>query len=202
MSTCTLYDNVAWLSYARGYLDSAVAAEMQSHSESCNECRERLELCREIAAVVTLISTAPPESWIKEAVAAFNSVHPSHAPSELFGELVFDSYLHDKEAVRSQSMEIRHLVFDLPEFDVDLVLEYSGRELKLIMGHLLSKGPDSVALDQDSGLELRAADRVYSTVVTRFGEFSFGVDVTITGEPLELRCALKGGQCAIVLIPC
>jgi hypothetical protein len=57
-------------------------------------------------------------------------------------------------------------------------------------------------MDQDSNLELRSADRIYSTRVNRFGEFSFVVDVPITGEPLELRCTLKGGKCAIVLIPC
>jgi hypothetical protein len=202
MGTCNRYDNLMWLSFAQGRLDSGLAAEMQSHSESCNECQERLEFSRSIAAVMDLNSTAPPESWTEEAAAAFKLVHPSQAPSDLFAELVFDSYLHDKEAVRSRSMETRHLVFDLPEFEVDLALEYPGRQLKVITGHLLSKSADSAGMVQDFSLELRVAARVYSATANRFGEFSFTVDAAVTGEPLELRCALKGGQCAIVLIPC
>jgi hypothetical protein len=202
MGMCDRYDNLIWLSYARGRLDSGLATEMQSHSETCNECQERLDFARMIAAVVELNSTAPPESWTEEAAAAFKFVHPSQMPSDLFGELIFDSYLHDKEAVRSRSMEIRHLVFDLPDLQIDLALEYSGRQLKVIMGHLLSKSADPAGMVRDLSLGLCAGGRVYSTTANGFGEFFFAVDAPITGEPLELRCALKGGQCAIVLIPC
>ena len=202
MGMCSRYDNLEWLSYARGRLDSSIAAEMRTHSESCNECRDWLEFCRTVAAAVDFNSVTPPESWVEEAVEAFKSVHPNRASSDSFAELIYDSYLHDKEAVRSPLMEIRHLVFGLPRFDIDLVLEYSGRQLKLVMGHLLSKGPDFPGMNHDSGVELRAADRIYSTTVNKFGEFLFAVDAPITGAPLELRCALKGGQCAIVLIPC
>lgn len=201
MSMCTRYDNLTWLSYARGGLDSGVAAEMLSHSESCDECRERLEFFRTITSVSDFYSTSPPESWMEEAAAAFKSVHPVSAPSTSFGELVYDSYLHDTEAVRSTSVEDRHLVFDLPEFEVDLVLEYSGRQLKLIIGRLLSRNAESAARDHGVELELRTADGIYSARANSFGEFSFAVDAPTTGEPLELRYALKGGQCAIVLIP-
>src|SRR5438132_1113982 len=111
MGTCTRYDNLAWLSYVRGRPDSGVAAEMRAHSESCNECHDWVEFCRTIAEAVDLNSATPPESWMEEAVAAFKSAHPNRASSDSFGELVYDSYLHDKEAVRSPRMEIRHLVF-------------------------------------------------------------------------------------------
>jgi hypothetical protein len=201
MHTCNQYNYLMWLSYARGFLDSDFAAEMQSHSESCNDCQERLEFSRRIATALDLSSTAPPESWTDEAVATFQSVHPSPAPSDVFGELVFDSFLHDKEAVRSRSLETRHLLFDLPGFEVDLALEYSGRQLKVMIGHLLSKGADSATTVQDLSVELRAEARTYSATANRFGEFLITVDAAMTGEPLELRCALKGGQCAIVLIP-
>jgi hypothetical protein len=199
MSTCDRYDNLTWLSYAQGSLDSNIAAEIQSHIETCNECRERLEFFRTIV-LAGFYSTSPPESWLEEAAAAFKSVHPSQAPGDFIGELVYDSYLHDEEAVRSLISEDRHLVFDLPRFKLDLVLEYTGRQLKLVMGHLLSKSADSAG-DHDFGLQLRASDHTYSATANRFGEFSFSVDAPVTGEPLELKCELKGGQCAIVLIP-
>ncbi len=206
METCNRYNDMMWLSYARGLLDSGVAAEMQSHGEFCNQCRERLEFSRRMAAVIDLYSTVPPESWTEEAAETFKSVHPSvhrgGSAAELFAEVVFDSYLHGKEAVRSRSMESRHLVFDLPQFEIDLALEYSGRQLKSMMGHLLSKTQDSAGILEESNLELRVAGRSYSATVNRFGEFSIPVDAALTGEPLELRCMLKGGQCAIVLIPC
>jgi hypothetical protein len=174
---------------------------MRTHSESCRECRDWLDFCSTIAAALELNSATPSESWVDEAVEAFKSVHPNQVSPESFGELVYDSYLHDREPVRSPAVESRHLVFDLPGFDIDLALEYSGRQLKSVMGHLLSKSADP-GMSPESGVELRAADRVYSTTANAFGEFLFAVDAPITGEPLELRCALKGGQCAIVLIPC
>lgn len=201
MSTCARYDNLAWLSYARSRLDPSVAAEMRAHSESCNECRDWLEFCRIVTSAIDLSSVEPPESWVDEAVEAFGSVYPNQVSSDSFGELVYDSYLHGKEAVRSPGREVRHLVFELPGFDIDLVLEHSGRQLKSVIGQLLSKGGDFTGVSSESSLELRAASRVYSTTVNRFGEFLFAVDAPISGEPLELRCALKGGQCAIVLIP-
>lgn len=202
MSTCARYDNLAWLSYARGRLDPRIAAEMRTHSESCNECRDWLEFCRTMTAAVDLNSVAPPQSWVDEAIDAFRSVHPDQGSSDSFGELVYDSYLHGKEAVRSPGMEVRHLVFDLPGFDVDLVLEFSGRQLKSVIGHLLAKSADFPVVSSDVALELRAAGRVYSTTANTFGEFLFAVDASINSEPLELRCTLKGGQCAILLIPC
>ena len=201
MSSCNRYDNLMWLSYARGRLDSSVVVEMQSHSESCHECREQLDFSRKIAAVMDLSSVGPPESWTEEAAAKFEFAETSQQPSEIIADLVFDSYLHDKEAVRSRSMETRHLIFDLPEFEVDIALESSGRQLKVMMGHLLPKGADSAGIIQDLSLELRVAARIYATRPNRFGEFLFTVDAKIT-EPLELRCAFKEGPCAIVLIPC
>jgi hypothetical protein len=85
---------------------------------------------------------------------------------------------------------------------MNLNLKYSERQLNLLMGHLLSKSANSSTTDHDFGLELSAADRIYSTTANRFGEFSFAVDALVTSEPLELRCALKGGPCSIVHIPC
>src|SRR6516162_1824767 len=112
MGTCTRYNSVTWLSYARGRLDSSIAAEMRTHSESCRECRDWLDFCSTIAAALELNSATPSESWVDEAVEAFKSVHPNQVSPESFGELVYDSYLHDREPVRSPAVESRHLVFD------------------------------------------------------------------------------------------
>lgn len=202
MGMCARYDNVTWLLYARGYLDSGVAAEMRAHSESCSECRDWLGFCRTIGPALELNSSVPSESWVEEAVEAFKSLRPDQVSSDPFGELVYDSYLHDGETVRSPGLAVRHLIFDLPGFDIDLVLEYSGRQLKSVIGHFLSKVEDSPGMSPAFSVELRAGDRVYFTTANTFGEFLFTVDAPITGEPLELRCPLVGGQCAIVLIPC
>ncbi|HTG52996.1 MAG TPA: hypothetical protein VMA33_09075, partial [Candidatus Tectomicrobia bacterium] len=116
--------------------------------------------------------------------------------------LIFDSYVHSIEAVRSRGLETRHLVFELPSFELDLSLEYSGRQINMVLGHLLPKAAQSSEMNQDLILELLIADRRYSATPNRFGEFSFGVQAPLTGEPLELRCAFKEGPCAVVLIPC
>ncbi len=202
MGTCNRYDNLMWLSYARGRLDSSVTAEMESHAESCNDCRRWLDFFRKIAAIIDLNSAAPPESWIEEAAAKFEFTRPGPEPSNIFGNLVFDSYLHEKEAVRSRRMESRHLIFDLPRFEIGIAMEYSGRHLNMMVGHLLSKAADSMATLQGFSVELRVEARLYSTKPNSFGEFSFTVDAQITGEPLELRCMLEEGPCLIVLIPC
>ena len=200
MATCPEYDDLTWLSFARGLLESSVAAEMELHCVSCNECSSRMDFFRKIAGTIDLNSADPPQSWTDESAAKFDFATPSS--TNVFGELVFDSYLHDKEAVRSRSLETRRLVFDLPTLEVDLALEYSGRRINVIMGHLLSKAAEPAPTVHDFSLELLVADRTYSTKPNRFGEFSFSVDAQITGEPLELRCAFEEGQCAVILIPC
>src|ERR1051326_1172160 len=108
MAMCNRYDDLRWLSYARRELHSSLAAEMESHSESCDQCRKQLEFSRKIASVVELNALAPPESWTTEAAAQFDSFRPSPESSQVFGNLVFDSYLHDREPVRSPRREIRH----------------------------------------------------------------------------------------------
>jgi hypothetical protein len=201
MATCNMYDGLMWLSHARGRLESSVAAEMELHAASCEECAKSLEFSRKFAAIMDLNSADPPDSWIEEAAAKFEFIDPDMQPSELFGDLVFDSYLHDREAIRSGS-EIRHLVFDLPTFEIDLALEYSGRQINMIMGHLLSKTTEQATVIPGFSLELKAPDRTYSTKPNQFGEFSFSIASETTREPLELRCAFEEGPCAVILIPC
>jgi hypothetical protein len=202
MDTCNRYDDLRWLSYARGRLDSDVAADMKLHQESCKECARRLEFSRKIAAIIELNASEPPESWTDEAVAEFDGADLSRESSHIFGNLVFDSYVHEMEAVRSRSLETRHLVFELPGFELDLSLEYSGRQINTIMGHLVAKSEQSSSMSPVFSLELLVADRSYSTTPNPFGEFSFSVKAQLTGEPLELRCAFEEGPCAVVLIPC
>ena len=99
---------------------------------------------RKIADIIDLNRTAPPESWTSEAAAKFGSTDaPDSQRSRIFGDLIFDSHLHTAEAVRSSIAETRHLIFDLFKYEVDLALEYSGRQLKLMMGQLLAKTADS-----------------------------------------------------------
>jgi hypothetical protein len=202
MGICIKYDDLMWLSYARGGLESSVCAEMELHRAACGECAKRLDFCRKLAGIVELNSAEPPESWLDEASAKFDSVDMGKQTSNLFGALVFDSYLHGQEAVRSRSSENRRLVFDFPGFEIDLALEYSGRQINLIIGRLLAKTAEAATIVNDFSLNLLAADRTYSTRPNAFGEFSFSLDSQVTGEPLELRCAFDEGPCAVILIPC
>ena len=202
METCNKYDDLMWLSFVRGRLESSVAAKMEVHHESCAECASRLEFFRKIAPIIELNAAEPPDSWTDEAVAQFKLLDPGKETSNIFGNLIFDSYVHSIEAVRSRGLETRHLVFELASFELDLSLEYSGRQINMVLGHLLPKAAQSSEMNQDLILELLIADRRYSAKPNRFGEFSFGVQAPLTGEPLELRCAFKEGPCAVVLIPC
>jgi hypothetical protein len=202
MGSCNQYDNLLWLSYARGRLDSSVVREMESHVGTCDECREHLSFSRKIAAIIDVESPEPPGDWIREAAAKFEYVDFPEMPQEIVANLVFDSYLHATEAVRSRSLQSRHLTFELPGFDLDLWLESSGRQLSAMTGHLMAKAGRSAVILPEVRLELQIEDRVYSTTPNGFGEFSFSLDAQLDGEPLELRCIFKEGPCATVFIPC
>jgi hypothetical protein len=191
-----------WLSFARARLEASVAAEMELHCASCTECASRLDFSRKIAPIIELNAAEPPADWTDQAVAEFKFMDLSRGSSNMFGTLVFDSYVHSVEAVRSRGLETRHLVFELPGFEIDLSLEYSGRQIDMVVGQLLSKPTAPRAIDQDCTLELRLAGQAYSAKPNQFGEFLFSVQAPLTGEPLELRCTFKEGQCAVVLVPC
>ena len=198
MSTCNRYDALMWLSYARNQVASNVAADMKAHSESCAACRSEMIFSSKIAGILDWNLEAPPESWASEAVAQFEAARPDVETSNVFGNLVSDSYLRNEGIVRSGGMESRHLVFDLNEFRVDLALEYSGRQINTVIGHMyLKEGGDLT----EFLAELRLAETIYSAKPNQFGEFSFSVDAPASGEPFELRCNFKEGPCAIVLIP-
>ena len=199
MSTCNRYDPLTWLSYARNQVNHAIAAEMESHSETCTGCRTQMAFSRKIVSVLDLKSETPPETWATDAVAQFESIALNQETANIFGDLVTDSYLHDEAVVRSGGMESRHLVFDLDKFEADLSLEYSGRQLSTVTGHVSRKDCNFAAAFV---AELRVAERTYSAKSNKFGEFSFSVDAPGGSEPLELRCIFEEGPCAIVLIPC
>jgi hypothetical protein len=151
-----------------------------------------------IAGIVDWNLEAPPETWTSEAAAQFESVTLDANTSSVFGNLVSDSYLRDVAIVRSGRLEIRHLVFDLHQFEIDLALEYSGRRLNTVIGHISAKRDEALT---EFIAELRVSESTYSAKPNRFGEFSFSVDAPASGEPFELRCTFKEGPCAIVLIP-
>jgi len=202
MSDCDRYNNLMWLSYARGLLAPADMSGMESHVKSCDQCRQQLDFARKVAAAVDPDPNGPPDDWVSEAAAKFDLSIANQTPLPIFGELVFDSYLHDKEGIRSPGRQSRHLLFQLPPFQMDLALEYSGRQLKMIMGHLLSRTATAIAIAQRFRLDLRIATRSYTAKPNQLGEFSFTIDAEITGEPLELRCTFEEGPCVIILIPC
>src|SRR5262245_38097194 len=133
MGMCNQYDEMAWLAYSRGRARPAIAAAMKLHSESCEDCQKQLEFCRKIAAIIDLNSAGPPDSWSEEAGEQFKLVQPDIETADIFGNLVFDSYIHNRGAVRSGRSETRHLIFDLPAFEVDCELQFSGTRLKAMI---------------------------------------------------------------------
>jgi hypothetical protein len=187
-----------WLSYARNRVASDEAAGMKVHAESCAQCRSEMIFSNKIAGTLDWNLESPPETWTSEAAAQFESTTLDGETSNVFGNLVADSYLRDEGTVRSSRMESRHLVFDAHQFEVELALEYSGRQLNTVIGHLSSKGGGTLA---EFLAELRIAENTYSAKPNQFGEFWFSVDAPASGETFELRCTFKEGPCAIVLIP-
>jgi len=200
MGACDRFDSLTWLSYAKGRLTAALTAEVESHAASCHECQDQLGFFRKIMGIIELQSAAPPESWIKEAGAKFRLAGSNQEPSRIFGEMVFDSDLHGEKPIRSRSMAARHLIFDSPKFQVDLVMESSGRQLKSIIGQLLAKPGEPVEHFEESILTISVGSCTYTAVANQFGEFLFKIDAEMTGEPLELCYTFKEQTC-VILIP-
>src|SRR5215831_1522807 len=184
MDTCNKYDTQLWFSYMKGRLEPGVVSEIESHCDSCDQCRAQLDFFRKMAAIVDLNSLDPPEGWTAEAAARFQPA-PQEDDSKVYGDLLFDSCLDDREVVRSKRMETRHLVFDFPGFEIDIALEYAGQQLSLLMGHILPKSRDPLVNPSGFRPELRVDTRVYSTTPNKLGEFIFKIDAPITGDPLE-----------------
>jgi hypothetical protein len=201
MGECNRYNRLLWISCVKGQLDSSLASEMKIHSESCAECKAELDFFNRIEALADMNSLLPPDEWTLEAAARFESRELPGDPS-IYGEMIFDSSFHDTEAVRSRRTETRHLVFDLPDFEVDLALEQSGTQLNMLMGHILSKSPAAPAELSGIGLQLKIDTQTFETTPNELGEFIFKVGARMGGETLELRCASEEGPCAIILIPC
>jgi hypothetical protein len=185
----------------KGRLEPDLVSEIESHCESCDECRGQLDFFRKMAAIADLNSAEPPEAWTVEAAGRFQPAPPG-GESKVYGDLLFDSCLDDREAVRSKRMETRHLVFDFPRFELDIAMEYAGRELRMLMGHILLKTPHHLASPGNFRLELTVDEHVHSAAPNKLGEFLFKVEAPLTRDPLELRCTSEEGQCAVVLIPC
>ncbi len=200
MGACDRFDSLTWLSYLKGRLSAAETLEIESHAASCHECQDQLDFFRKIIGIIELHSTAPPESWTKEAGAKFRLAGSSQDVSRVFGEMVFDSDLHDEKPVRSRTMEARHLIFDSPKFQVDLVMESSGRQLKSVIGQLLAKSGEPAEDFEESILTIKVASCTYTAVANRFGEFLFKINAEMTGEPLELCYTFKEETC-VILIP-
>jgi hypothetical protein len=201
MSTCNRYDDLSWLSFVKGQIDSAKAAEMKSHCDSCDECRIQLDFLQKIESIKDFYLQEPPASWTSEALAQFGLADLTEE-KEVQGVLVFDSCIHDMEAVRSQRLETRRVLFDLPGFELDLALEYSGPQLDMVMGHILPKTTEPVEHFGRFSVELRIDSHLYATKPNELGEFIFRVEAPTSGDPLEIRCISEEGTCAIVLVPC
>ena len=120
MEPCNKYDDLMWLSFARGRLEAGVATEMELHCASCTECANRLDFSRKIAPIIELNAAEPPAEWTEQAVAEFKLMDLSRGTPDIFGNLIFDSYVHSVEAVRSRGLETRHLVFEFPSLELDV----------------------------------------------------------------------------------
>lgn len=200
MGACDRYDTAFWISTMKRNLDATTMTELESHCASCEQCREEFDFYDKLSRIVELETLEPPEAWTSEAAARFDSTATLHEQS-IVADLVFDSLLAEADAVRSRRLETRHLVFDVAGFEIDLVLEYSGPRLDMVMGHVMTKDHRE-RTNGRVGLELRAEARVYSTLSNELGEFTFKLGTRMGGDPLELRCKFQEGPCAIVLIPC
>jgi hypothetical protein len=211
MPTCSRYDILLWASYRKGQLDPVLLSQMKAHYETCGDCRVLCELLGKIGDAADLDSLAPPESWMWEAVAKFDSISkssaatafdPPKAESVLYGELVFDSYLQDAEVVRSRRTETRRLLFEFPDFDIDVALGYAGRCIEKLMGHILPKDIGSRFIVEGCVLELVSDDEMYAGNPNTLGEFVFDLAARRNAGSLVLRCKFQEGPCAVVLILC
>ena len=198
MANCEEYNLLQWIALERQQLGAELSLEMKAHRDSCSDCRECSELARKVLKSGSLASEQPPESWIEEAAERFETPVPT-VDLPLIAELVSDSVFENTAPLRSVLMASRRLAFELPALKIDVLLEYSGTQLEMVMGHLVPANPDAPSRAQV--VELYIDDEVLKTTPNELGEFLFSVMKPLSGSALQLKCIFEEGPCAVVLMP-
>jgi len=186
------YEESDWIDYLKG-LAPYPRADMARHVEECETCRERIAFCRELSEFIEQKTSGdPPEEWIREALAGFDSSGASEHP-EIFAGLTYDTFIQTPLGLRSGNINERQLRFETERFRIDMTADVAGRKLKSVVGHLGCKGDPPPY--QDVPVELSIGKVNLSTRMNELGEFHFSVGSELTGDPLELRFKFGGGPC-------
>jgi hypothetical protein len=193
-----------WIDLARGVLEPAQAARLESHlRQECEECRKSSELWRQLLRCADReAGYEPPESAVSAAKTAYVSAEPARWLPRLahFARLVFDSFSHPELAmVRASAESSRRLLHELEPFAIDLRLESDPvRKHTSLMGQVLnSRHPDELTTGIDVVL-LSGEKVVKRTTANAEGEFEldFGPE-----NDLQLFINIRGHRAIGIILP-
>jgi hypothetical protein len=152
-----------------------------------------------VAEFVQSESSEPPTEWIQEALSGFRPAEQTE-PHIFFAGLISDTFLESPAGIRAVNLNERRMVFDSERFRIEVSADFSGRQLRSVVGHLESKLSHEAA-DIVVPVELALGETVLKTFSNKNGEFYFPLEGELSGDPLELRIRLEGGTCLVALVP-
>lgn len=203
MDHATHYSDFDLIRYLKGSLNPEVVSEMERHFSRCAECRERCDVYRKLCSLVNSSALEPPDEWIEESVRHFHSAQPSDEnPPQIIAELTYDSFTRESEAVRSGGLEERHARFQSADFEVNVLLQTGSGVLQSVVGQLHAKNSAREGDVKNVEAELRVGNRTRATHTNECGEFLFGANTPVTGDPVEIRFRFKEGPCLSLILLC
>jgi hypothetical protein len=198
------FSDLQLVDYLNSRIPPAERTKMEHHLTGCEDCQERLSMCRAMNDVFAdKTASDPPNEWVREGVSLFDPKLFDQDPEYVLAMLTTDSLMGKGADLRSSAREERQLRFDTAAYVVTVSLETSHSVLKGIVGQVSRKGADLQAAElKGVPAELRVIGKVFRSEMTEFGEFLFRVNEPLDGNPIELRFEMKEEPCLALLIPC
>jgi hypothetical protein len=171
------FDLGDWADFARGVVDEERKAAMNSHLDSgCDSCRKVANLWRHVNEIGRRESAyEPPEDTLRNAKAAVRFQMPKEDIQymKIASKLLFDSQLQPQwVGVRSGESEVRQLLFESGDFNVDIRIELMEDTLKVaLIGQVLNASNLEGQIMAAPVTLLSGIHRVAETVTNQFGEF-------------------------------
>jgi len=175
----------------------------QNHVDLCEICRGRLNLYQSIQSFLKSESDFEvPSGWLERMVRLFDAkgLRRDLKEAESYAWLAFDSLLAGAQGIRSTSAQ-RHLIWESPEFRVDMMVESANRQNVLLIGQLTAKRRTPASESAGAVVEAKVGDSVFSAELNSIGEFVVSVGRLPQNDPIEVLFRLPDRPLLTLLIP-
>jgi len=163
------FSEASWADFVRNLVSGSTRMAMQQHlDDGCEKCTATLQTWESVLSVAEKESTLTPPADVVRVVKSFATA-PEASPGV---RLVFDSNLQPAHAGIRGSISARQLLYQTPDYYVDLRLEPRREsDRACLVGQVMNRsGKDWVA--RGIAVRLKAGNlSLVETTANQFGEF-------------------------------